>query len=305
MPFASTLRCDASTDRAGLALNVSRLATQALLRELALTPKPGLVDHANSGAHDDMNLATFHASVAAIAPWFARFFQKGIDGAEVAAPTLLRHIRMDGIACERAMLHATGGINTHKGGVFSMGLLCAAAGRLSANGQPLGSARLCAEVASLCDGLVQAELHTPTQAQTAGERLYWRFGLTGARGEAQSGFAIARAHGLRPYLQARARGWSEERALLEALLHLMAHNPDTNLVARGGLAGLALVQTEARRLLACGEVSTPTRKQQLCAFDQLLIHQHLSPGGSADLLAVTCFLASLDDLFGLRDSLDR
>jgi triphosphoribosyl-dephospho-CoA synthase len=125
--------------------------------------------------------------------------------------------------------------------------------------------------------------------------------LTGARGEAQSGFAMARAHGLQPYLRARAQGWDEERALLEALLHLLAHNPDTNLVARGGLAGLDRVQTHARRLLAHGDLSTPARKQHLRAFDQLLIRHHLSPGGSADLLSVVWFLAGMNTTCG-RDA---
>lgn len=301
MPFASTRCSDPLFDHAGLALRASDLATQALVRELELTPKPGLVDRANSGSHRDMDMTTFRASIAAVSPWFARFFQKGLRSAGAAAPSLLRHIRMDGLACERAMLHATGGVNTHKGGIFALGLLCAAAGRLSATGQAPGSDHLCAEVASMCLGLVQNELSASMYAQTAGERLYCAHGLTGARGEAQSGFAMARAHGLQPYLRARAQGWDEERALLEALLHLLAHNPDTNLVARGGLAGLDRVQTHARRLLAHGDLSTPARKQQLRAFDQLLIRHHLSPGGSADLLSVVWFLAGMDTTCG-RDA---
>ncbi len=112
--------------------------------------------------------------------------------------------------------------------------------------------------------------------------------------EAQSGFATARRHGLRAYVHARSKGMDDERALLEALLNLLAHNQDTNLVARGGLPGLLLVQWHAKYLLAGPCPSTEVRKNQLLAFDQLLISQHLSPGGSADLLAVSWFLAQLD-----------
>ncbi|HEY8908381.1 MAG TPA: triphosphoribosyl-dephospho-CoA synthase, partial [Rhodoferax sp.] len=193
-------------------------------------------------------------------------------------------------------LAATGGVNTHKGSVFSLGLLCAAAGRVFARGDALACDGVAAEVALICADLVQREMRAPAAARSAGERLYWQYGLKGARGEAQSGFAIARAHGVVPYQRARANGMDEERALLESLLHLMAHNPDTNLVWRGGLPGLRLVQAQARHLLARPSPTTRVRKEQLVAFDQLLIGHHLSPGGSADLLAVSWFLANLDNI---------
>jgi triphosphoribosyl-dephospho-CoA synthase len=192
------------------------------------------------------------------------------------------------------MFAATDGVNTHKGSVFSLGLLCAAAGRLHGRGAVIEREALCAEVARICAGLVERELAAPGVARTAGELLYRQHGLTGARGEAQSGFATARRHGVAPYLHARAQGMSDECALHEALLHLMAHNRDTNLVARGGMAGLSFVQDEARRLLE-GLLPPPgVRVAQLVAFDQALIGRNLSPGGSADLLAVSWFLAHLD-----------
>ncbi len=278
----------------GVAQAVGRLATQALLCEMQLTPKPGLVDQANSGAHRDMDLAMFRASVAAIAPWFERFFQQGNAACAISAREFFTQIRRDGMACEHAMLAATGGVNTHKGSVFAFGLLCAAAGRLVGRGDRLASEAVCAEVARMCTGLVEQELAHAATARSAGERLYVQHGLTGARGEAQSGFATARQHGVSAYVLARSQGMDDERALLEALLHLLAHNHDTNLVARGGLPGLALVQMHAQRLLADPCASTEVLKAQLVAFDQLLIAQHLSPGGSADLLAVSWFLAHLD-----------
>lgn len=294
MPFAAALAIEAPLADAELAQAVGQLASRSLLREMELTPKPGLVDQANSGAHRDMDLATFRASLAAISPWFPVFFQQGVAGHRIAARDFLSHLRISGMDCERAMFAATGGVNTHKGSVFSLGLLCAAAGRLFARGEDLESDEVCAEVALMCADLVQSELTAPAAARSAGERLYWQHGLTGARGEAQSGFATARAHGVAPYVRARANGMDEERALLEALLHLMAHNPDTNLVARGGLPGLGWVQTEAMRLLARPSPTTPVRKEQLAVLDQLLVARHLSPGGSADLLAVSWFLVHLE-----------
>lgn len=295
MPFSAVVTREAPRSADAVAQEVGRLASLALLREMELTPKPGLVDQANSGAHRDMDLATFRASLAAISPWFPLFFHQGVDGWEMAARDFLPQIRRSGLDCERAMLGATGGVNTHKGSVFSLGLLCAAAGRLFARGDALEGDCVCAEVALMCADLVQRDLTAPTAAHSAGERLYWQYGLKGARGEAQSGFVTARVHGVAPYLRARANGMDDERALLEALLHLMAHNPDTNLVSRGGLAALALVQTEAMRLLARPCPATHVRKDQLAALDQLLIERHLSPGGSADLLAVSWFLVNLQN----------
>jgi triphosphoribosyl-dephospho-CoA synthase len=294
MPFATPLQLERPLSDLDMAQAIGSLASLSLQLEMELTPKPGLVDQANSGAHSDMDLATFRASLAAITPWFALFFRQGKDGCDVAPREFLGQLRASGLDCERAMFAATRGVNTHKGSVFSLGLLCAAGGRLSGRGQALEMQRLCAEVASLCADLVQHELRVPASAQSAGERLYWQHGLSGARGEAQSGFATARAHGVAPYLRARANGFDEERALLEALIHLMAHNPDTNLVSRGGLEALSLVQGQAMCLLARPWPTTTVRKNQLVALDRLLIQQHLSPGGSADLLAVSWFLANLN-----------
>lgn len=296
MRTAAALRFDPASCANTLGKSVGGLAARALLRELDLTPKPGLVDRANAGAHRDMDFTAFRASVAAIAPWFPDFFRQGVAGAAVPADRFLARIRGDGIACERAMFAATGGVNTHKGSVFSFGLLCAAAGRLHGRGEVLEREALCAEIARVCAGLVSRELAAPEAARTAGERLYWQHGLTGARGEAQSGFATARRHGVAPYLRARSEGASDERALFEALLQLMAHNDDTNLVSRGGMQGLRFVQSEARGLLEGPCPGMAVRVAQLTALDELLIARNLSPGGSADLLAVSWFLAHLDDL---------
>lgn len=280
-----------SGDLSARAAAIAAAAHAALIKEVELTPKPGLVDRFNTGSHRDMDLDTFYASAQAIAPWFAVFFRLGV--AESALPTadFLACLRADGLACERDMFRATGGVNTHKGGIFSLGLLCAAAGRLAGTGQHVDGTSMCAEVAALCAGLVGQELAPMREARTAGEHLFKKYGMTGARGEAASGFATVRRHGLAPYLAARAAGHGEEAALHEALLHLLAYNPDTNVVARGGIDGLAFVQGYARGLLAMGDVGPAVRSAQLAAFDGALIARNLSPGGSADLLAAAWFLS--------------
>jgi len=277
--------------RATTAGAIAEHADRALLTEVMLTPKPGLVDRRNCGAHRDMGLHTFLASARAIAPWWPRFVEIGYASAHVPARGSLQSARSAGVRCEQAMLRATGGANTHKGAIFSLGLLCVAAGRLLANGILLDQERMCSEVASICVGLVDRDLNRPGDAQTAGERAFRRYGLTGARGEAASGFATVRTTVLPLYERLRLDGIAEDMALLQALLHLLAVNADTNLVSRGGLAGLDFVRDYARRLLREGGALAPDGLEKMAEFDDLLIARHLSPGGAADLLGLTWFLA--------------
>ena len=273
------------------ATTVAAWADGALRAELMLTPKPGLVDRRNSGSHRDMNLETLLASARALLPWWPRFVDIGEAGADVPADEFLPLARITGLRCERAMMAATAGVNTHKGAVFSFGLLCAAAGRLRGQGLALTREGVCTEVARMCKGLVQRELAGNREARTAGERIFQRHGLTGARGEAAAGYSLVRSVALPVYDDLRSRGVDGDTTLLQVLLHLLAINGDTNLVSRGGLAGLSYVQDSARTLLREGGVLAPGGVLGMAAFDDALIARHLSPGGSADLLAVTWFLA--------------
>lgn len=254
--------------------DVPALAEAALWQELELTPKPGLVDRLNNGSHRDMDYALFVRSIAAITPWFSRFAELGHAHADKPADAQLRIIRPMGMACEQAMLEATGGVNTHKGGIFALGLLCFAAGRV----KNLCADSLCCEVSNICRGLVARELAARRGQATAGERQYQLYGMTGARGEAESGFATVR----------RALDAWNERSLHGLLLRLMSVNQDSNLVSRGGIDGLRYVQNYARDLLANG-----WDHQALLDMDNALIERNLSPGGSADLLSVGWVLSAI------------
>jgi triphosphoribosyl-dephospho-CoA synthase len=270
--------------RTAAAPDVPALARQALLDEVWLTPKPGLVDAANNGSHRDMDLPMFLGSIAAIGPWFSTFHALGREHAGRGASEMLRLIRPAGIACEQAMYQATQGVNTHKGGVFSLGLLSTAAGRLQGQGKALTASAVCSTVSEICSGIVERELVAARKASSVGERLYQQCGLTGARGGAESGFLTVRQHVL-PYWQTES---CPKRRLLAAMLRLMAANPDTNLVSRGGLNGLRYVQRYAARLIQQG-----WHEDDLRQMDADLIARNLSPGGSADLLAVSAVLAEI------------
>lgn len=275
-----------SAERARPALHIAGLAAEAMVREVTLTPKPGLVDRVSNGAHRDMNIHLFMASIRAVSPWFAWFFAQGEATAGLPAPQTLWTIRPIGLACEQAMFNATGGVNTHKGAIFSLGLLCAAAGRLVKQEQTVSQHELCRETSAMCAGLVNRELRQRAEAKTRGEQIFQTSGLSGARGEAESGFATVRQYGLPQWEKALREGLSERDALLKMLLALMAANPDTNVVSRSGLKGLAYVQRYAKRLLNSPSLSGEKLERALTNMDRALTRKNISPGGSADLLAV-------------------
>ncbi|WP_024872382.1 triphosphoribosyl-dephospho-CoA synthase CitG [Tolumonas lignilytica] len=274
--------------------DMAALARNAMLVEVYTTPKPGLVDRANNGAHQDMTVETFERSTDAIAPWLARFTDIGIQSAHQPVDRLLAALRPLGRQCEQAMFLATAGINTHKGMLFSLSLLCAAAGRLWQQGKILNQQTLCEVVAQATEGLVARELAANRHPRTAGERFFHQYGLSGVRGEVESGFQTVRKYALPVYRQALDEGADRNSALLEVMLALLEHNNDTNLVARGGLAGLDYVQQYARQIRQDTAFLSTARLQALQTMDQQLIQRNLSPGGSADLLAITWLLQQLE-----------
>lgn len=283
----------APTQAERLGRDLAHLVADALLVEVHATPKPGLVDLRNTGAHRDMTVDTFFASAAALRPQMGAFFTAGAASLHLPVDAVHEVLRPIGRTCEAAMFAATNGVNTHKGSIFAFGLLLGAAGRVWARTRRLCPTPICAEVAAMCEGLVERELTRPGTPKTAGERLYRAHGLTGARGEAASGYATVRLGSLPVFERALTTGRGIDGALRATFLHLLAHNHDTNIAARGGIDSLAWAQTEARRLIAAGGADLPDFVERLEALDDAFIARNLSPGGSADLLAITWMLHCL------------
>ncbi|WP_369311610.1 triphosphoribosyl-dephospho-CoA synthase CitG [Providencia rettgeri] len=276
----------------------SQLAWQAMLAEVNLTPKPGLVDKHNTGAHKDMALKDFHFSANAIAKFFPHFLHAGAQHKNLPINQVLHKIRTIGLACETAMFRATQGVNTHKGSIFSLGLILTAIGRLIALKQSVTPSAISQLVAGMCQGICR-ELMQPTDTPTAGQRLYQQFGFTGARGEAESGYSLVIHHALPFYLQQLASQPNAEIALINTLILLMKINNDTNVANRGGLNGLIWIKQYAANLLQDG-INHTDDLIKVKQFDQQCIEKNLSPGGSADLLILTWFFARLPSLnFGV------
>lgn len=269
----------------------ARLACQALLYEVAITPKPGLVDRENSGSHRDMDFFTFQASAAALQPYFAQCVRIGRQGG--APEETLRALRLPGKLAEAEMRRATVGVNTHKGAIFSMGILCGALGRLDREswGNP---DRILDECAAMAKGIVSEDYRdlTPETAKTAGQKLYLRYGITGVRGQAEAGFPAVREAGLPTLEAALAAGKNINEASCAALLALLVHTADTNMIHRGGFDGMQQATLEVREIL--DRENFPSR-ETLESLDKRFIEKNLSPGGSADLLALTLLLFFLKE----------
>ena len=263
----------------------------ALITEATLTPKAGLVDAAHNGGHTDMNLALFLKSADAIAPYLGDCAAAGMTFAgHPASPALLAAIRPIGLAAEAAMRTATGGVNTHKGAIFAFGLTAAALGKRLAEQHAATLADVQADVRALCAEIL-AELRQG-DCDSAGKRGYARHGISGARGEAASGFATVSAHALPLYQQELAADGNERRALLAALVALYAANDDSTTLARVGLDGLRAHQHWARTLLADRATLADEARlsDAIAAYARNCAAKRLSAGGSADLLALTAWL---------------
>ena len=239
-----------------------------------------------------MDVFTFLDSTAALLPYFEEAVRLGIETRNLPPQETFRRLRQAGAAGERAMFRATGGVNTHKGAVFTLGTVCAAAGRLwTAEGfsKDLDAAlALCGEMSAQA---VQEDFEAIRRegAHTTGQRLYLEHVLEGIRGELSRGLPAVAQIGL-PTLRRRLEaGDSMEQAGVQVLLALMAQVVDTNLIARGGLEGQQWAMEQAKNLMQ-GRAATQQEAEKL---DRALIERNLSPGGCADLLAITYFLEFL------------
>ncbi|WP_320163185.1 triphosphoribosyl-dephospho-CoA synthase CitG [uncultured Trichococcus sp.] len=282
-----------------LVVHIAAQAEKALLYEVALTPKPGLVDRNNSGAHSDMDFFTFIDSIVSLSPYLLEYVKLGAEH-EGSAKELFHKVRSMGVHAEKAMLAATNNINTHKGANFSFAVLLGATGACVRQGKALpftqkDTQEILAYAKEMSYGLVTNDFSAleTKSSLSYGEKLFLTYGITGIRGEAEAGYP-ALGELVLPYLRAN-RDRPTELLLLETLLLLMSQVEDGNIIHRGGIDAWHTVKTEAKKLL---QASTEgTLKELMYSYDLMLIERHLSPGGAADLLSLGIFFAKLENLF--------
>ena len=270
--------------RSSHAAIIGRAAVRALYTELALSPKPGLVSPLDSGAHDDMDMTTFMRSLFALRGYFCAIAAAGAAGADFTDLQAL------GMRAERRMLEATRGINTHRGAIFSLGLLAGAAGWLGAEGRSFAGDALGRCIARRWGAAI---VRAGEQAGPShGVEAVRRYGARGAREEAAAGFPLLFDLALPTLVHSLAQG-DVETALVQTLFAVMAELDDTNLLHRGGPEGLAFVRAQARAFLEAGGVEADGWRERAFALHRACIARRLSPGGAADMLAAAAFVHDL------------
>jgi triphosphoribosyl-dephospho-CoA synthase len=303
------------------AAGIARLAVRSLHAELVLYPKPGLVSLVDNGSHDDMDATTFLRSLFSLRHYFRRICLAGMRDAPFAV------LRQLGIEAEQRMLKATGGINTHRGAIFSLGLICAAAGHARAQQHPLTPASLRAALlirwgaeldqhaipprinavsssGSGSDGNAPSRAHgaagsnsgragAPPSALSHGLRVAEKYAASGAREEGALGLPSVFEIGLPALQAALTRGAGQQSARVDALFALMAHVSDTNVYHRAGPEGARFVSDSARSFLAAGGTAHPGWRDTALACHHEFVRRRLSPGGAADLLAASCLVQAI------------
>jgi triphosphoribosyl-dephospho-CoA synthase len=266
------------------------LVVDVLVEEAHLAPKPGLVDSRGNGAHRDLNLALMCASAQALQPAFVAMAEAGI-GATGPTQALREQLGRLGRKAEAAMMHTTRGVNTHRGAIWSMGLLVAAAMLEREEPEPSSVAATAGAIARMPDRFL------PSYTGNKGEQACRDYGVGGARGQAQAGFPHVIALGLPELRSSRTRGDTENAARLNALLAIMSRLDDTCVLSRAGEVALSRVQTGAARVLAAGGAGRLDGRRLLRKLDADALEHNVSPGGAADLLAATLFLDRLPTRF--------
>ena len=278
-----------------VAVEIGIMAWKALLEEVVTTPKPGLVDFYSSGAHSDMDIHTFRKSAYALLPYFICMAEQG-HTLLCTPKELFQVIRKTGIFAEQAMYRATGGINTHKGLIFTIGIFCAAAGRcLRMNQESLSlEALIKMEKEMVSDSLEKELLDICTgNAVSHGEKNLKKYGKAGVRGEAINGYPSVVNLAV-PVLQnglKEKKQWN--RIKLQALLSLMSEVEDSNVLSRHNPQVLYEVQREAAGFLEHGGAYTEDAIEKLFRMDFEYTERNISSGGCADLLATAIFLVML------------
>lgn len=265
---------------------LARAATQSLIEEARLSPKPGLVDSRGNGAHHDLSLALMERSAHSLTPTFhALALQSWERPADIALRQLVGRLGREG---EQQMMAATCGVNTHRGAIWALGLLISAAAMHGMTGSSAEITATAARLAALPD-------EEAPKSFSKGLRATRRYRVPGAREEAQQGFPHIMRLALPQLRRSRQSGATEGEAHIDALMAIMTSLSDTCVLSRAGLTGLETMQNGARSVLMNGGMSRKEGRDALEVLDRNMLALNASPGGAADLLAATLLLDSIAD----------
>lgn len=271
---------------------VGQYLTQAILLEVSTHPKPGLVTRLSNGAHKDMSIFTFMMSSAVLSKAFNDLQDIGQAHRGTLAELFCK-LRSYGVGAEAELLRVTKGVNTQRGILFAGGIVSAVSGYAMNMG--LSRDALLPMIKEMAAGLVARELkNLDHAAMTAGEKLYYKYGITGIRGEVENGFPSVVNYGLPALEDAFDKDATINDALVHALISLMTVVEDSNVIWRTDYDTLLEVQRIAKNILSLGSVFTEKGRMAIAETERYFLQRRISPGGSADLLSVTITLYLLE-----------
>lgn len=283
-----------------IAFDVSSLAVQSMLYEVACVPSPGLVSVVSTGAHKDMNHYTFINSTCSLIKYLTLCVQLGFT--DESPKDILKKAKFLGMDAEKEMFKKTQGVNTHKGMLFLMGISCVAVGKVIHDNKEFNEVQQI--IKDMCSGIVERDLLSlkkyikeyktvediaNSKKLSYGEKLFLMYGMKGIRGEVEEGLPIIFDFSLDFY--EHCSDLNENDRLVNTLIGIMQYSEDSNILHRHTLDVLKEMQDRARNILSIGGMRTKKGREEIAKLDKEFSSRRISPGGSADLLAVTVFFS--------------
>lgn len=275
------------------AIKIGQAMTAGILLEVSSSPSPGLVSPFSMGAHRDMNFLSFVLSSSAISPYFSLFGQIGMDWN--GETYLLEKLRTIGKIAEKQLLQITNGVNTQRGILFLGGIVAAASGKALKLGE-IRIKKISKIVSQICEGLVERELKDlkSKNRYTNGEKIFLKYGIEGIRGEVERGLPSIVNVSYPQFIKAMDSDMGLNYAMIDSLLHLIMRVEDTTILSRLGMDGLKLAQGKAKDVIEKGSIYTKRGREEIYNLDRYFIRENISPGGCADLLAITVAIYILE-----------
>lgn len=274
-----------------LTYEISQLALKAMITEVSTMPSFGLVSPVTQGSHKDMDYYTFLDSSFVIAPFIKEMASTGYS--YESPKNIFKAIRAIGIKCEEDMFKVTKRVNTHKGMIFLIGVVAAAIGK--ALYEKLTFEKIEIILKDMCENILDDFKDLDKKKElTHGEKLYLKYGFIGIRGEAKEGFSNIFHEILPEYDNSKLKG---NNLYSQILLKLISKVEDSTIVHRQNIEKLHEVQRCANEILNLGGFNTKEGTVAAYDFEKQCIGENISPGGSADLLALVIFLTESKKFF--------
>ncbi|QQS87337.1 triphosphoribosyl-dephospho-CoA synthase CitG [Fusobacterium canifelinum] len=272
---------------------VAKLATKALLYEVSISPKAGLVSRLSNGSHKDMDFYTFIDSALSLDNYFSECYIYGQEN-NFYSPSFFKNLRDLGKKAEKEMYQATDGINTHKGTIFSMGIVISVLASYLKEVDKIDLKILSEKIKSMCSPLLE-ELENINNFSTYGEKAFKNYHLTGARGLALSGYDIVLLDGINK-LKEFTKILDFETSCILLLFYYISILDDTNIVNRANFETLKEIQILCENLYEENSKSLSKEKirNEMSKLNDIFIEKNISAGGSADLLILTIFVYILN-----------